>query len=163
MARTKTGFFFVKTLNGAPPAMKQYPVVAATAYYEGAVLRISATSGSATKFEADGTAVLGVSAANISLARSSYATTRLPVYLADNNNVFEAQQGGVSLSDCQDVMHDLIDIEVANENYRLGSASSKQCRVVGFHPDDVAKGATGARLWVTFAKNLLTDKASEPR
>lgn len=163
MARTKTGFFFVKTLNGAPPAMKQYPVVAGTAYHEGAVLRISATSGSATKFVADGTAVLGVSAANISLARSSYATTRLPVYLADNNNVFEAQYASVSLSDCQDIMHDLIDIKVGNENYRLGTPSSKQCRVVGFQPEDVAKGVTGARVWVTFAKNLLTDKASEPR
>ena len=60
MAKTTAGLKFVKTDHGAPPVIAYFPVKISTAYKEGCVARISATSGSVAKQAAAGTAILGV-------------------------------------------------------------------------------------------------------
>ena len=159
MARTKAGFFFVKTRSGKQPAMDWVPLVGATAYYEGQVLRASATTGSAAKQSAAGTTILGIAAANVS--SGSAATTKMPIYIADSENVFEGKM--IASKAPRAVMYSEVDIRVGTtHNHRLqGTASTKVARIVGFHPDEVLTAHTGCRFWVTFGPKSLSGGADK--
>jgi len=159
MARTNSGFLFIKTLNGAPPAIQQWPVASGT-YYEGMPLRIGATTGSAKAFVGAGTAVLGVCGAYTTKARSTLATVTVPVYMADYNNVFEVKTGG-AIAAPRTLLADFVACTGATSSYRAATAGGKQCRVVGFPADATTSSHANARLWVTFAKNYWTDNTVE--
>ena len=165
MARTYDGFVFVKTQNGAQPATKNVPVVAGTAYHPGQVVRCVSTSGSAKRVAQTGTAVWGVLAAGIASADIA-ATTRLPMYIADGNNVFRSKMGFSSTPLTQ--MRDMVNLTVAStHNYRIqGTASTVyHCRIVGyedFKSDNATKiaegsAATGVQYHVVFRPGISLD------
>jgi hypothetical protein len=160
MARTYKGYFLVGTLNGSPPAMKNVPLIA-TAYYEGNVVRISATTGSCGLAPAAGTAVYGVIGCNVTNANSSSGT--YPVWLMDANNVFECIR--LDTGAPQVAMGDLVDIAVASTyNYRLqATASTKVVRIVGVHPDDASGTAAGKRYRVVGCKSIWGLTTREPK
>jgi hypothetical protein len=160
MARTTAGLFFVKTLNGANPAKTNVPVVVGT-YYEGQPLRVSATTGSAAKLPATGTAVYGVAAAYMSTLDS--ATEKLPMYAADNNNVFEGVM--VATGAAQPRAQDPVNVRVGTtNNYRLaGTGTLAHFRVVGVNPDDASGTAANKRYWVTGYTTVWGDTAREPK
>lgn len=85
MARIFDTLRFVKTLNGSPPAMGWFGIQTCVSMYEGQVVRASGTSGSTVKATYEATAILGVNAAG---DQTGVITAKIPVYLADNNNVF---------------------------------------------------------------------------
>lgn len=154
MARTKTGLYFIKTVDGGPPAMDWFDLKGATAYYEGQILRLSATSGSAAKASASGTAMLGVTGANVT---SSATTTQMPVYLADPRNVFEARMLATGAPHTR--LRDKITFVVGTtHNYRIegtayNGAATACLRIIGYNPDDASGTATNKRYWVTFIPN----------
>jgi hypothetical protein len=156
--RSKAGFFPVKTLNGAPPALRNFPLVGGTAYYEGAVLRLSATSGSAARATAAGTVVLGVLACDV--ASADAATGKYPVYLADGNTMFKAKMLLTSVP--QQKMTDLVGLSLGTvHNYRLqGTAATEVCRIEGFNPDEALTTHTGVEYWVTFNPDKSLSGAS---
>lgn len=157
MAREKAGFLLVKTLNGGPPAIQNYPLVQ-TAYYEGNVLRLSGTTGSAALAAAAGTSILGVIATEVTNANA--ASGDYPVYLADANNVFEAKM--LVSSTPQAKVGDLADLAVATKNFRLqGTASTNVISIHGYHPDEAASAHTGVRYWVTFARSIFAQTKSD--
>ena len=158
MARTYVGFYQVGTLNGSPPAVKNFDLKGATAFYEGAVLRLN-SSGSAVKAAAGIMQLLGVAGANVT---SSASTTKMPVFLADNNNVFEAKMLGTGAPKGRYFSSVRYRVGTTH-NFRLegteGTVGTCQCRVVGAHPDDLSGTATGKRYRIVFNQktSLLGD------
>lgn len=150
MAREKVGLFFVKTLSGSPPAMMWVPLKGGTAYYEGQPLRISATTGSAARVAAGGTAVFGIAAANVT---SNATTTMMPVWLCDDNNVFEGRIAAPT-GNAWIRFADRVALTVGTvHNYRLTSTvyfgnATASFRIVGCHPDDITGTAANKRYWV---------------
>lgn len=163
MARVYTGFRFVKTTNGSPPAMHMCNLKSTTAsVYEGQLLRMSATSGSVACAAIAGTAIYGVAAANVT---SSPATTKMPVYLADLNNVFEARGTLTSTARPNALVGKRVAIAgTVSTNYRIamasleGVATAPAVRVVGYNPGETCNGSkvtpytsqTGVKYWVKF-------------
>lgn len=175
MARTKLGLFFVKTLNGAPPAMQEVLPTGGTTIYEGAPLRLSATYGKVGNLAITATAMYGVAAHKLTAAQVTAATPLL-CYLADGNNVFEGKQASTSSIAPRAYLGDLLDIGgTAGDNVRLTTAAStKMLRVVGWNPIKTdssgnqtavapATAATGTYYWVTSAKNIVDSSTREPR
>ena len=163
MARTKAGFLFAGTKDGGPPAIKRYPLVA-TAYYEGAVMRLSGTTGSAAMAAAAGTSILGVLGCNVSNAQSSSATTGpFPVYLADDggNNLFKAKM--IASSTPQAKVGDLCDVALATtHNYRLqATASTNVVSIWGFDKDEALSAHTGVNYYVAFARSVFAQTKSD--
>lgn len=156
MSRTKAGFFFVKTLDGSPPAKMNFPLVAGT-YHEGALLRVSGTSGSAVKAAVTNTACIGVAGAYIETTTSGI--TQMPVYLADSKNVFEAVM--VATGAPQARMADRAHFRVGTtHNFRLqGTAGTAMFRIVGVHPDDAAGTGANKRYWIVFNKTKFNRDA----
>lgn len=161
MARTNVGFAFVGTKDGGPPAVKNFPLVAAI-YKEGNVLRLSATTGSATKAAAAGTSILGVLGSNLTSAQSSSATTGPHmVYLADGNNLFKAKM--LTSSTPQYKVGDLCDIALTTTyNYRLqGTASTDVVSIYGFDADEALSAHTGVEYYVSFARSIFAQTKSD--
>ncbi len=155
MARTYAGFLFAGTKDGSPPRIKMYPLKAA-AYYEGAVLRLSATTGSAAMAAAAGTAILGVLGCNVTSAQSSSGTTGpFPVYMADGPNLFKAKM--IATSAPQALVGDVVDVALASTyNYRLqGTASTKVVSIWDFKKDEAAATHTGVEYYVSFSKPIF--------
>jgi hypothetical protein len=145
MPRTYHGFFPVKTLNGGEPALAHVPLVSAI-YEEGNVLRLKATTGSATKAAAAGTALLGALACSLTAAQS--LTGKHPVYLFDGNTVFQATRIATGLSKLS--RFDKVDLAVASTyNFRIqGTASTEAFTIYDVHPDDETSQAANVRYYV---------------
>ena len=161
MARTNAGFIFAGTKNGGPPAINRYPLVAAI-YKEGNVLRLSGTTGSATKAAAAGTSILGVLGCNLTSAQSSSATTGPhPVYLADGNNLFKAKM--IASSTPQYKIGDTCDLGLATTyNYRLqATASTNVISIWGFDADEALSAHTGVEYYVAFARSIFAQTKSD--
>ena len=161
MARTKAGFMFAGTKDGGPPAIKRYPLVAAI-YTEGNVLRVSNTTGSATKAAAAGTSILGVLGCNLTSAQSSSGTTGPhPVYLADGNNLFKAKM--IASSTPQYKVGDVCDVALATTyNYRLqATASTNVVSIWGFDADESLSAHTGVEYYVSFARSIFAQTKSD--
>lgn len=165
MARTKHGFFYVKTIDGGPPAMGQCYVKGATAYYEGQVMRCSMTSGSARRVAASGTSVLGVLGANV--AASGATTTEVPFYYLNDRNIFEGRMLATGAPRTR--LFDKVTVSVGTiHNYRVAATAyygeTTGClRIVGWNPDDGAGTAANKRYWVTglAATSLLGNGATD--
>lgn len=152
MPRSYTGFRFVKTLNGGPPARVWCDIKGSSSMYDGEVLRMSGTSGSVALAAANGTAIFGVAGANVI---ANIATTQIPVYLADQNNVFEAK--GIASRTAHFLLGDKVTIIVGStHNFRVASTvlqgeATACCRIIGWHPDTVpGTAAANQKYWVTF-------------
>ena len=163
MARTNAGFMFAGTKDGGPPAIKRYPLVAAI-YKEGNVLRLSATTGSATKAAAAGTSILGVLGCNLTSAQSSSATTGPhPVYLAVPNNLFLAKM--LASSTPQYKVGDTCDIAAiaTTYNYRLSATagSTNVISIWGFKADESLSAHTGVEYYVSFARSIFAQTKSD--
>lgn len=145
MAREYHGFFPVSTLNGGPPAVAHVPLVSAI-YTEGNALRLKATTGSATKAAAAGTAILGFMAQNLTAAQAG--TGKHMIYLNDGNTVFQATRIATGLSKLS--LYDKADLAVASTyNFRIqGTASTEVFTIVGVHPDDETSQAANVRYYV---------------
>jgi hypothetical protein len=150
MARSYNGFKYVKTLAGTPPAMGWITLTGGS-FYEGEVLRISASSGKGALFANSGTAAAGVLAADCTTAATDRSR---PYYLADSQNVFEAiNTTAVTLPYC---LGDKFTVNIGSTHafHVTGTAlagNATACvRCVGYHPDEVTTSATGKRLWVVF-------------
>ena len=162
MARTTAGLKFVKTTTGAPPTIDYFPVVISTAYKEGCVARISATTGSVAKQASTGTAILGVIADTVALADVAN-TTRLGVY-TDPNAIFEVKM--LTSSTPQAKVGDLVDLAIATTyNYRLSgtTASTKVFKIVGFNPNESLSAHTGVKYWVKIAKPVFGANVTEAK
>jgi sulfate adenylyltransferase subunit 1 (EFTu-like GTPase family) len=158
MARTTAGFYPVKTLNGQPPAMGYFPLIASTAYKEGQPVRLE-TTGSATRVAAGGTAILGFMAHDVTSA--SAGTKRAQVWLADGNTLFEGKM--LASKAPQSYVGQRVDFNVVSDhNYYLqGTAGGASVLVVDYHPDEALTAHTGCKYWVTGALyNLGVAKAS---
>ena len=175
MARSYAGFRLVKTLNGAPPAQVNYPLVGATAYYEGEVLTLQ-TNGSAARASAAGTIVLGVCGANISSSAAatsggtlnlpSNTPTLCPIYLLDSNSVFEAIMLGSNVPRAS--VGDPYTLAVSTtHNYRIRATASatapNQIRIVDFHPDEALTTHTCGRYWVQGLLSVTAQSSRVPR
>ncbi len=163
MARTYAGFLFVGTKDGGPPAIKRFPLAAAI-YTEGNVLRLSSTTGSATKAAAAGTSILGVLGCNLTAAQAASATTGPhPVYLADGNNLFKAKM--LASSTPQAKVGDLCDIAAiaTTYNYRLSAtaASTSVISIWGFDKDEALSAHTGVNYYVSFARSVFAQSKSD--
>lgn len=151
MARTTPGLYFVKTLNGGPPARLMIYCKGATAYEEGQVLRLSGTSGSGIRAAGSATAVFAVTAAP--LAKSGATTTEMPVYVINDNNVFEGRV--IATGAPRTRLNDRVTFaQATTHTYRIAAtvlqgAATACFRVVGYHPDDASGTATNKRFWVT--------------
>ncbi len=151
MARTKNGFFFVKTIDGGPPAIDWRGMKVATAYHEGAVLRQSTTSGSGVKCAAAGTLVLGVLGAAVPTGHAG--AVNAPIYLADHRNMFEVKCLGTGApltklgKKVALAVATILNVRASGAVY-TGDATAA-CRILGFHPDDASGTAAGKRYWVT--------------
>jgi hypothetical protein len=145
MAITKVGLRFRRTLSGGPPAMDQVPLVA-TAYYDGNVLRVNATTGSACLAKTLATsAVAYVMNGNVSNGNSS--TGKWPVYIINDDTVFEARMAATGARQAR--VTDLSALRVGTTyNYRL-SGTAGPFRIVGVHPDDVGGTGSNGRFYVT--------------
>lgn len=162
MAKTTAGLKFVKTDHGSPPVIAYFPVTISTAYKEGGVARISATTGSAQKQVATGTAILGVIADTVALANVSNST-RLGVYV-DPGAIFEVKM--LASSTPQTKVGDLVDLAVSTTyNYRLSgsAASTKVFKIVGFNPNESLSAHTGVRYWVKIAKPIWGANVTEAK
>lgn len=159
MAWTKTGFQWIKTLSGGPPQMLHMNFVSGT-YYQGEPLRISGTTGSCAALRAAATAIFGVCAAYVTTASST--TTKIPVYIGNTDNVFECKVPGISLTPHK-CMGTFLDATSTTGNYRLGTGTTLQWRVVGYHPDESTSAHTGAKMWVVAAKNIMTAEVRSVR
>ncbi|MFA5376437.1 MAG: hypothetical protein WC455_11895 [Dehalococcoidia bacterium] len=161
MAREYAGFLPVRSETGGPPPIKNYPLVSGT-YYEGSILRLSATTGSATKFADGGTSVLGVCAAYVSTADST--TGKYPVYLPVPTTEFEAKMLGSFAPQAK--VGDKVPILVGTTfNYRLrgtvaGTASLEVCAISGFHPDESLSAHTGNKFRVKFSRSIFAQTKS---
>jgi hypothetical protein len=160
MARTKVGFLPVKTLSGNPPAMKNYPFASGT-YYEGTVLRLSGTTGSAKAAAAAGTSLLGVCAAYITTANST--SGEYPVYLANDDSLFEAKMIATGGLLPQKRVGDVVDLAVSTANCRLqGTASTSVFSIVEVHPDEPASTTNSpVRYFVKFARSIWASTKSD--
>lgn len=158
-APANAGFKPAYTLSGGPPAILYFPLVTATAYKIGNVLRISATSGSAAKQVAAGTAILGVAVRDVALTSAS--VTKMPVWIADGNTVFEAKKIVTGVP--QNNVGDPADIVVGSVyNYRINTAAStKVAKIVGYHPDEATTAHTGCRYYVMFEKSIFGNTARQ--
>ncbi len=157
MALTKKGFFPFKTLNGQLPAMKNFALVQ-TAYYEGQVLRASATTPSAKALGTRGTTPLGVIGCNVTNANAT-GTNTYPVYLADGNTIFEARMGnGI---DCTDHILTLKPITVSSGDHTVCSttgatAANNVLQIYDVHPRETVTGTpSNKRVLVKFARSLV--------
>lgn len=152
MSLSYVGLRFRKRLGGGTPQMAQVPLVAGT-YYDGNILRISGTSGSAAKLAAAGTAVAYVMCGNV-LKADCTSTARYPVYHLDESNVFEAYM--LASVTPQQKVGDMAGLAVGSTyNYRLtGTTTSGPLKIVGFHPDESKSAGTGKRFYVTGAKSV---------
>ncbi len=156
MARSKAGFLPVRSETGGPPPIRNYPLVAGT-YYEGSVLRLNATTGSAALFASGGTSVLGVCAAYVTTAQS--ASGKYPVYLAVPTTEFE----GVILGSYapQAKVGDKCPILAGTTwNFRLrgtvaGTASLEVCAITGFHPDEALTAHTSGKYRFKFSRSIF--------
>jgi len=163
MARTNAGFLFVGTRDGGPPAVRRFPLVSAI-YKQGNVLRLSATTGSATKAAASGTSILGVLANNLTAAQAASATTGPHlVYLASGNNIFKAKM--LASSTPQVKIGDTCDIAAiaTTYNYRLSNTggSTNVISIVGFDGDEALSAHTGVEYYVTFARSVFAQSKSD--
>ena len=165
MARAYDGFLFLKTRSGGPPAKTVYNLKSGT-YYDGSVLRLSATSGSAIVIADGATGILGVSSSYVSTADS--LTTPISVYNADKDNVFKVRMAGGTVP--RGVMHNFCDIVVSTTfNHRIegtAGAAVSQTRIIGYEDfkqdnQTVVTGkvsATFVQYHVVFTSNTLFDE-----
>lgn len=150
MARTTKGLYFVKTLSGGPPAIRQMYLVTGEAYYEGQVLRATQT-GPAGTAAANCTSVLGVLGCNVASADVT-STAKYPVYLLDGNNVFEGQMTATGAPKTR--LYDKICftkptagwVKLAGTAYN--GAATACLRIIDVNPDDASGTATNKRYWV---------------
>ena len=154
MARTTQGLYFVKTLDGGPPAMGWAYLKVGTVYYQGQPVRVSNTSGTCIRMATAGTSCYGVVSGDLA---TSVTTTKVSIHLANQNNVFEVKATGTGLP--RKSVVDQVKLGLATvHNYRaiLGNSAGGALRVVGFNPDDIAATVTETvRYWVTINTSLF--------
>lgn len=151
MAVTKAGYLLVKTRKGRPTT-DVYPLASGT-YYRGSVVRCSPTSGSAKLYASGTTGILGVMAEDVTTAQSTSGKYR--VYLADDNNIFEAVM--IASSTPQQKQSDFTDIAVAStHNYRVSSTNTNNIlRIVGFDSNESLSAHASAKYHVQFHKSIF--------
>ena len=150
------GFKFAYTLHGGPPATDQVPLVSGT-YYPGQVLRISATTGSATKAAAAGTSLAYVNAAYTTTADSGGLH---PAYRLDDFNVFKAVM--IASSTPQPYVGDQTDLAVSTNDFSLqGTASTNVFQIVGFPGEESTAAHGTCSYYVKAARSVWASTKSD--
>jgi hypothetical protein len=159
-SQSNRGFRYVKNLYGAQAVLETLPVVLSVTYWNGNLVTISGTSGSARVAVAADTSVYGVAAHALGTA---VAGDTLKIYPLRGGNVFEAKaHGGLSGGKPENYIGKVADLIIPTATYhRLGTgASTKILMIVGHHPDDKAKATQGLRYWVTgVSVNSIAEEA----
>jgi len=145
MSISYVGLRFRKTLSGGTPAIAHMPLVA-TAYYDGNVLRVNGTTGSACLCASGGTIAAGfVMIGNVTNANSSSGVH--PMYIINGDSVFEARMRATGARRAR--TGDLACLNVGTTyNYRLGGTAGA-FRILEPHPDDAGGTAANGRYYVT--------------
>mgnify|MGYP001610441327 CR=1 FL=1 len=146
------GFLPAFTLHGGPPAIQHYAVKASQTIKRGYPLRLATTSpGSLATALAAATGIFGIAAEPITTTATE-KTTRVAVWLADPQTIFEGRCTGTGRPEkwvgklCDFVLNTSV-------NYRVSATAGSydQLKIVGIHPDDLTGTGSDKRIRFTVA------------
>ena len=158
MANTNNpnGFKAIGTLNGAEPAMRSFLLDESQTIVKKDPVKIS-VSGFVQIGAASDNKLLG-SAAEDKATAAGIKTTKIKVYLADTNTVFEGQCSGTPT---QALIGGQCDVEGSTGIFEVNEdlATKKHLKILEFHPaDSVAANARVRFVFHPSASQLMGDR-----